>query len=245
MSYLCIIMKWSILILVLNLLLGQNVGIGTTSPIWNLTVRVPTNQTVSTPGTAGIGIVSPMTEGDAQPALMGMRWLNHSLPYSWVLWLADPDGGFGVLPNSLELWEYPSTNPCCRPRLRFVASRNINLTRAPLTVTANHWLEAYDFINISDSAWKAQIRPLEYGLSQILDLHPVTYRWKEADDRVHAGFLAQEVQQVMPEAVRRSPEGLLAIDPMAVAATMTRAIQELSQRVEKLETWISSQRSNP
>lgn len=228
--------------LVLNLLLGQNVGIGTTSPIWNLTVSVPTPRTVSAPGFAGIGIVCPMSEGDNQPALMGMRWLNYSLPYSWVLWLADPDGGYGVLPNSLELWEYPPTNPCCRPRLRFQASRNINLTSTPLTITANHWVEAYDFIQISDSVWKDHIRPLEYGLPQILSLRPVTYRWKEANDGVHAGFLAQEVQAVLPEAVRRSPEGVLVVDPMAIAATMTRAIQELSQRVEKLETWITLQK---
>ncbi|MDW8134144.1 MAG: tail fiber domain-containing protein [Bacteroidia bacterium] len=218
---------------------AQNVGIGTTTPIWNLTVMVSTQRTISNPATAGIGVVSPMAEGDGQQAIIALHWFNAALPYAYRLWLGDPDGGYGVQANALELWEYPNTNPCCRPRFRIAPTRNLNYNRQPVTITANNWVEAYGFNVISDSSQKEHISPLPYGLSELLRLHPVIYKWdhESYESPPHVGFIAQEVGQVIPEAIVSTPEGTVGIDAAALTALLCRSIQELANRVESLEKW--------
>ncbi|MDW8417753.1 MAG: tail fiber domain-containing protein [Bacteroidia bacterium] len=224
----------------------QNVGIGTTQPIWNLTVSVPTLHTVSNAASAGIGIVSPMVEGDNTFGIIAMHWVNRSLPYAYRLWLADPDGGYGVEPNALELWEYPNSGPCCRPRLRIQPTRNQTYTRQPVTITSNHRIEAYGFIFISDSALKERVGASPYGLSTLMRLRPVTYRWthEEGHKARHIGFIAQEVADVLPEAFYFTERGLSGISPMAITAVIAKSIQELAEKVEHLEKWCDKQKAS-
>ena len=52
-----------------------------------------------------------------------------------------------------------------------------------------------------------------------------------------AGFLAHELQSVIPEYVYGEKDGntVQLIDVMGVVATLTKAVQELSDKVAKLE----------
>lgn len=59
-------------------------------------------------------------------------------------------------------------------------------------------------INTSDATLKRDIKPLGYGLSEIMKLKPVSYHWidgRPGEGRI-MGFLAQDLQQVIPEVVR-------------------------------------------
>ncbi|MCS6789834.1 MAG: tail fiber domain-containing protein [Bacteroidia bacterium] len=230
----------------LLLVWSQNVGIGTNSPIWNLTVRSSTQRTVANPFTTGIGIASPMVEGDGQQAIIAMHWVNLALPYSYRLWMADPDGGFGVIPNSLELWEYPPTGNCCRPRLRIQPTRNINFTRLPVIINDDNAVMAYGFNTISDSSQKQGWVPLPYGLEKINQLRPVVYWWNDEPTSAmpHVGFLAQEVRRVLPEATASVSEEIVGVDMAALVAVLTRSLQQLAERVGALETWVNQQKHN-
>ena len=58
-------------------------------------------------------------------------------------------------------------------------------------------------IATSDRRAKKNIQPLNYGLSDLMQLRPVTYEWKN-DTRNHGaqiGLIAQEVLEVIPEIV--------------------------------------------
>lgn len=60
---------------------------------------------------------------------------------------------------------------------------------------------------ISDKRNKEKVRKLEYGLNEIMQLEPKRFKWKkgyadESDNQL--GFMAQEVQEVMPELVFRN-----------------------------------------
>ncbi|MBP9793129.1 MAG: tail fiber domain-containing protein [Flavobacterium sp.] len=67
-------------------------------------------------------------------------------------------------------------------------------------------------INTSDARDKESIQPLSYGLSDLLKLKPVSYKWKvekygktilsEKEKRHKIGFIAQDLQQVLPETVQ-------------------------------------------
>jgi hypothetical protein len=76
------------------------VGIGTTTPGAKLDVY----------GESGtyIRVSGAMPEGDGTPGLIGYELRNSSAGGYWRMYLADPDGGFGVTPRSFEIWEYPA-----------------------------------------------------------------------------------------------------------------------------------------
>jgi hypothetical protein len=54
--------------------------------------------------------------------------------------------------------------------------------------------------NASDIAYKENIEQLDYGLEEIMLLNPRRYSWK-SDGTVDIGFIAQELEQVIPEVV--------------------------------------------
>jgi len=93
--------------------------------------------------------------------------------------------------------------------------------------------------NPSDERLKDNITDISWGLSDILKLRPVSYQWK--DDKINQGvqfgFIAQEVQEVMPEAIKEFGEDVkyLGLEKDAIYATLVKAIQELESRIKDLE----------
>ena len=91
----------------------------------------------------------------------------------------------------------------------------------------------------SDERLKDNITDICWGLSDILKLRPVSYNWK--DDKINQGvqfgFIAQEVQEVMPEAIKEFGDDVkyLGLEKDAIYATLVKAIQELEARVKELE----------
>lgn len=54
----------------------------------------------------------------------------------------------------------------------------------------------------SDMTLKQDIKTLVGGLTTVLALRPVTWRWKAGqDDALQYGFIAQEVEKIIPTAV--------------------------------------------
>jgi hypothetical protein len=94
--------------------------------------------------------------------------------------------------------------------------------------------------NPSDERLKENIENLPFGLSEILALRPVSYKWKtdKIEQGTQYGFIAQEVQSVMPELIREfeSADGTrLGLEKEGIYAAMVKAIQELTARVAALE----------
>ena len=93
--------------------------------------------------------------------------------------------------------------------------------------------------NPSDERLKDKIKDISWGLSDILKLRPVSYQWK--DDKINQGiqfgFIAQEVQDVMPEAIKEFGDEIkyLGLEKDAIYATLVKAIQELESRIKDLE----------
>jgi len=54
----------------------------------------------------------------------------------------------------------------------------------------------------SDRRLKQDIKPLTYGLAEVMAMQPVSYGWKHREDAGHhLGLIAQEVEQLIPEIV--------------------------------------------
>jgi hypothetical protein len=88
----------------------------------------------------------------------------------------------------------------------------------------------------SDLRLKRNIRSAGYGLAATLELLPRSYRWNEEtdDEDIHLGFIAQEVQVIMPELVKESRDGMLALDYIGIIPVLTKAIQEQQAQIEAL-----------
>tara|TARA_Y100001973_G_scaffold105874_1_gene180785 strand:+ start:45 stop:1130 length:1086 start_codon:yes stop_codon:yes gene_type:complete len=107
-----------------------------------------------------------------------------------------------------------------------------NGTNQASLTNAGAWTDA------SDEKLKKDIKDLTYGLDEVLKLKPREYKMK-ADNEEQIGFVAQEVETVIPEVVdtHDDPKGgeqkSLAYSHMT--AVLTKAIQELEARVKELE----------
>ena len=79
------------------------------------------------------------------------------------------------------------------------------------------------------------------GLPEILALHPVLYNYKTGNvrnhpsDTTHVGLLAQEVQEVFPEAVFMQKDGYLSLNNDPIFLAYINAIQTLHAQNESLE----------
>ena len=101
-----------------------------------------------------------------------------------------------------------------------------------------------DFNDTSDEALKTNIIAIPAGLSIVNALNPVTFDW-DSDVTVrsgsNSGFIAQEVETVLPNDVsgddydEDDAASGKAINVTGIVAHLTKAIQELSAKVEALE----------
>jgi hypothetical protein len=89
--------------------------------------------------------------------------------------------------------------------------------------------------NPSDFNLKENIAPINYGLNEILKLNPVTFDWKKdtINQGKQYGFIAQEVQKIMPDLVKQGE--YLGLDKEAIFTTLVKAIQELKQEIDTLK----------
>ena len=95
----------------------------------------------------------------------------------------------------------------------------------------------------SDARLKTDVAPLDGGLDAVLDLRPVTYRWRDGDADTHLGLLAQEVREVLPEAVADpGEEGYLGVDYTELVAVLVDAVQDQHAENEDLSATVEEQR---
>ena len=97
---------------------------------------------------------------------------------------------------------------------------------------------------ISDQRLKENVRDLDAGLDTILALKPRRFDWKAGkgkDVRDDMGFIAQEVETVLPELVsgwkagEGEPDDLKSVKAGDLIPVLVKAIQELTARVAQLE----------
>jgi hypothetical protein len=108
---------------------------------------------------------------------------------------------------------------------------------------------ATTFATSSDYRLKENITPMTGALATVAQLNPVTYNWK-ADGSAGQGFIAHELQAVVPDCVTGEKDAVDAdgnpvyqgIDTSFLVATLTAAIQEqqaiiaaLTDRITALE----------
>jgi hypothetical protein len=84
----------------------------------------------------------------------------------------------------------------------------------------------------SSVRFKDNVRDLIYGLSDVMRLRPVSFTYKpemNSGTSTHLGFIAEEVQPIIPELVTYNNNGeIQGLDYPTVSAVLTKAIQEVN-----------------
>lgn len=101
-----------------------------------------------------------------------------------------------------------------------------------LGTPARRWTAVYAVngtIQTSDARLKKGITNLHYGLNELMQLRPVSFQWKDDNNgQQHLGFIAQETQEVIPEAVVQTedPSSPLGMNYTTLIPVVIKAVQE-------------------
>jgi hypothetical protein len=92
----------------------------------------------------------------------------------------------------------------------------------------------------SDMNLKNTIENSPFGLNEILLLNPVTFLYNDTNRKIDSdvkevGFIAQDVFDIIPNAVSSTGTSDLQLDYRAITATLVKAIQEQQAQIETLK----------
>jgi hypothetical protein len=102
-------------------------------------------------------------------------------------------------------------------------SNDLNITSTGVLTTAS-----------SDEKYKYNILPINYGLNTILQLNPVNFQWIKGEEN-DLGFIAQDVAEIIPEAVDTNWNSDLLMRYESIIPILTKAIQEQQALIKALE----------
>ena len=113
------------------------------------------------------------------------------------------------------------------------------------------WVDASNVGNVglsSDYRIKENIAlQTESGIDKIKQLKPVTYKFTDyevfkADGVTREGFIAHEVQEVIPSGVNGVKDGdeIQSLNIDAITSVLTKALQEAVAKIETLEAKVAA-----
>ncbi|POM71124.1 Endosialidase chaperone [Phytophthora palmivora] len=101
--------------------------------------------------------------------------------------------------------------------------------------------------NPSDRRLKTAIKAVESSQEIIRRLRPVTYEWRRDDfpsrnfpTGVFSGFLADEVEELLPDLVQEDGDGWKALNYVGLVPHLVRAMQELQVQLEASQRQIAT-----
>jgi hypothetical protein len=101
-----------------------------------------------------------------------------------------------------------------------------------------------DYVALSDARLKKDVQPIGDALAIVGALRGVTFNWDKTvdpamklDDRNHVGFLAQEVEAVLPQAVSTATDArqTKSVAYSEVIPVLTEAIKQLKAENDDLK----------
>jgi hypothetical protein len=114
---------------------------------------------------------------------------------------------------------------------------------------------AYDFSKFSDISLKENFEPIDSPLEKVMQLNGLYYNYKntvlsedaepntvisEEPPKRCMGFIAQEIEEVVPEVVNTKENGLKGIAYQDITALLVEAIKELEVQVSTLENELNN-----
>ena len=146
----------------------------------------------------------------------------------------DKEAEFRCTLGSTYGWSWKDDNATTSSRIKYM-----KLDQNPGTLTVKGDVVAYG--SPSDRRLKENIKPIESALDKVMKLQGVTFDWKQKEDVIldikeDIGFIAQDVQKVVPELIRENSNGLLSMRHQGMAPILLEAIKELKAEIDLLKS---------
>jgi hypothetical protein len=200
-----------------------NVGIGTSSPGADLDVSRASGNVLSrvTSGSLANGQSIEFVAQSTRRAVLGV--FKHSL-------ITNPSPFLGLAQeNNTNAWYWTDNSGNFR-----ISSNSNHIGTTSGTVVGTQ---------TSDERIKNVLGPVEYGLSEVLAIEPVKFALKsDPDQTAHLGFIAQQVNGIVPESVFDTKEEIVEGEPtklgmeyVALIPVLVNAIKELKAENDALK----------
>lgn len=165
--------------------------------------------------------------------------------YGRGIWSADSAGAsygnVSIYGDGINSWPGYAIN-----NLAIFMARDIR--RGIFIPSADSWLIRYEqssnmaFVDFelqwgSDIRYKSNIKRLTGALDTVKRLKAVTYNYK-GNERTSIGFIAQEVEPVLPEVVSTDADGFKSIGYANIVSLLSEAIKEQQVMIEQLKARI-------
>jgi len=217
-----------------------NVGINESSPEGKFHIK----EDIGTPAssTSGTLILEHLDNGGESSIVFFSR-ANPS-DFGYISFNDDGSGNGSNSDNGLLTIGVENNNDgtISQDDIAIMPSGNVGIgTKAPsqrLHVLGN--ILATGTVTSSDSTLKANIQKYNNNaISQIRQLNPVSYNWKKSaqaaggySDHSQIGFLAQEVKEIIPEAVSGEEGNGMGIDYSKITPVVVKAMQQQQDEIE-------------
>ncbi len=230
------------------------VGVGTTTPLYNVHVA----------GNSGTAITVENTDStNTDYATFRAIITNNGNPIQTSVFAqklnGNPNGGIGGIQTNTANPLVFATGQIAgaaieRMRIDNTTGRVGIGTSAPAyalhvigDINASANVRAGGVVLTSDARLKRNITNSSYGLSTIMNLRPVVYDKKNSIpetnyDRHEIGFIAQEIQKVLPSVVTEGKDAdkTLAVSYTELIPVLTKAIQEQQAQIDNQNTQIET-----
>lgn len=111
---------------------------------------------------------------------------------------------------------------------------NTKLTFNPSTGT----LSATLFTSLSDESKKTNVQPILSAQTTVNSIDGVSFDWKDGSGSSY-GFIAQELEKILPHAVSTDDEGIKSVNYSAVIPFLLETLKEQDKRISRLEALIN------
>jgi hypothetical protein len=98
--------------------------------------------------------------------------------------------------------------------------------------------ETNTWASTSDIRLKTNILPIENSLDKILQIGGYIFNYKTDLSNQHVGVIAQEVEQILPQAVCTNSQGYLAVKYTDLIPLLINGMQELKKEILELKSEI-------
>lgn len=179
-----------------------------------------------------------------------------------------PSAGSCIKIGSIE-YVYDDQNALAFRYASLIPHEDGSTSYSSIGSSAKRWNYIYAVngtIQTSDITLKKNIKPVKYGLKEILAINPISYNWKNGDkigkttipkdqQELKLGFSAQELLSVLPEVVqthswvpsdekgnyRRVENDKLGVNYSELIPVLVNAIKEQQKEIEELKELVRKQ----
>lgn len=174
-----------------------NIGMGTNSPATELEINGSSFQTLRIKSTTPDDVAIEFLRTNISPTdFLDWKIVNDNGTFKFLY----SNNDFGSATDGF-MFNYAGVNSAFLP----VDDGNKNCGGS-----VNRWNAVYAVngtIQTSDLREKENIADLDYGLDEVMQLHPVTYSWKQWPEQgTRIGLIAQEVEPILGEVVKKEQD---------------------------------------